>query len=76
MKENFQGFTTELLQSITRYWHQFVLVLPRIAVAILVFGLVLFLASRISLLLQNRLSGKAHDPLFARFVVPVKIAIL
>ena len=77
MKENFQGFTTELLQSLTRYWHQFVLVLPRIAVAILVFGLVLFLASRISLLLQNRLSGKAHDPLFARFVARlVKFALL
>lgn len=68
MKEDFQGFTTELLQALTRYWQQFILVLPRIAMGILVLVIVLFLASRISTMLQNRLTGKAHDPLFARFV--------
>lgn len=77
MKEDFQGFTTELLQSITRYWHLFVLALPRIGIAILLLLLVLFLASRISLFLQNKLSGKAHDPLFARFVARlVKFAFI
>ena len=77
MKEEFTGFTTELLQALTRYWQQFVHALPRIALGVLLLLLVLFLASRISKLLQLRLSSRAHDPLFSRFVAKlVKFVLL
>ena len=77
MKEDFKGFSTELLQSLTRYWQQFVYTLPRIVMGVLVLVLVLFLAARISAMLQSRLTGKAHDPLFARFVARLaKFAII
>ncbi len=77
MKEEFQGFTSELMQALTRYWQQFVYALPRIALGILLLLVVLFLASRISALLQLRLSRRAHDPLFSRFVARlVKFVLL
>ncbi len=68
MKENWKDFSTEMLQSLTKYWHQFLLALPRIALAVALLLLVLFIASFISRTLNRRLSTKAHDPLFAHFV--------
>jgi hypothetical protein len=48
MKENWKDFSTGIMQSLTKYWHQFLLALPRIALAVVLLLAVLFIASFIS----------------------------
>jgi small-conductance mechanosensitive channel len=77
MNENAQTFWKELQQSLNNYWQGFIHILPRLALAVLLLIVVLFLASRLSRVLGNRLSGKAHDPLFSNFVSKlIKFAVI
>ena len=77
MKENVQSFWQELQHALNNYWQGFIHLLPRIALAVLLLVIVMFLASRISRILGNRLSGKAHDPLFSNFVSKlIKFAVI
>lgn len=67
---------TRLLLELEQYWQSLVLSLPRIALGIFLLLIVLFIAAKASKILLNRLSGKAHDPLFTRFVAQLaKLAI-
>lgn len=68
MKENARNFSNEIFQSLNRYWDQFLIALPRIVLAVVILIVTLLVASYISKLLNRKLSGKAHDPLFGRFI--------
>lgn len=77
MRENARNATSEILQSLGRYWEQFLIALPRIVLAVVLLVVVLVVASYVSKLLNRRLSGKAHDPLFGRFISKlVKYALI
>lgn len=77
MKETIQQFSSATWRSLEAYWTQFLAALPRIVFALLLLVFIIFIASRISRFLQQQLSGKAHDPLFSRFVAKlIKITLL
>lgn len=68
MKEEATGFWNEVLLAVADYWQAFLHVLPRLAFALVVGLLLVVLARQVSRLATARLSQKAKDPLFARFV--------
>lgn len=75
--EQAEGFLDRLLIALQRYWEDFIASLPRLALAIILLLTVLFIASKLRKLLFNKLSGKAHDPLFAHFVAQLtKIVVI
>lgn len=76
MKENAQDFWGKLQQTLNNYWTGFIHLLPRLALAIVLMLVVLFLARHISKLLRKHLSDKAHDPLFTGLVAQLAKAVL
>lgn len=77
MKEHATGYWSEIQQSISEYWQGFLHMLPRLAFALLLLFITLFIARQISKLAGNRLSNKAQDPLFGRFVTNlIKYALI
>ncbi len=77
MKESAKSFTNGLMESVTLYWNNFLLALPRIIMAIILLVIVFYVASYIARLLKKRLSGEEHDPLFVRFISKItKVAII
>lgn len=68
MEEKTENFFNIIFQSLNSYWEGFLLVLPRIAFAIIILLVTWFIASKVSSLARAKLTGKAHDPLFGRFV--------
>ncbi len=57
-----------LSQSIQKYWNQFIIILPRLGLALTVMVLGIITVSWLSNLFQNRIASKAHDPLMGRFL--------
>ncbi|MDQ6904548.1 MAG: mechanosensitive ion channel [Bacteroidota bacterium] len=77
MKENAKSFTTGLMESMTLYWNKFLLMLPRIVLAIVLLIIVFYIAAYIARLLKKRLSGEEHDPLFVKFLSKItKVAVI
>lgn len=75
--EQIDGFFNKLLYSLEKYWNSFIEALPRIVLALILLLIVLFIAAKIKRILLNRLTGKAHDPLFASFVAQlIKVAVM
>lgn len=68
MKENAKGLWNEIMQALSGYWQGFLQALPRIAFAVLLLLMTWLIAKQISKLARARLTNKAHDPLFGRFV--------
>lgn len=68
MKEEARGFWNEVLLAVAGYWQAFLHLLPRLAFALVVGILLVMLARQVSRLATARLSQKAKDPLFGRFV--------
>lgn len=68
MGKSFEKILGDVFHSFARYWDSFVLILPRIALAIVILAAFIFMASRLYKLLNKKLSGEAHDPLFVRFL--------
>ena len=68
MNEQLKSYSDQVIKAFQMYWEQFLFSLPRILLALIIVLVVFFVASRVQVLLNRRLSGKAHDPLFARFI--------
>ena len=63
--------------SIQRYWFAFIAILPRVAIAVLIVVVGIFMARWISNLFRKRLVSKAHDPLMGRFLgKAIRIALM
>jgi small-conductance mechanosensitive channel len=68
MDDTLQSFWKELQQALAGYWKGLIHVLPKVMLALIVFFLVVLVVGRITGMVHRRLSGKAHDQLFTRFV--------
>lgn len=77
MKETAKSFTEGFMESTILYWNKFLLALPRLAMAIIVFLIVLYFSSLIARLIKKKFSGEENDPLFVRFLgKTVKVIII
>ncbi len=66
-----------LTESIQRYWIQFIEVLPRLALAVVIVVVGIFIARWISGLFRRQLVDKAHDPLMGRFLgKAIRVALI
>ena len=66
-----------LTDSIQRYWIQFIEILPRLTLAVLIVVVGVFVARWISGLFRQRLVTKAHDPLMGRFLSKaIRVALI
>lgn len=74
--EQVDSFIGRLILSLEKYWDSLVDSLPRIVLALILLILVLFFAAKIKRFLIGRLTNKAHDPLFARFVAQLSKAVI
>ncbi|MEJ7830297.1 MAG: mechanosensitive ion channel family protein [Segetibacter sp.] len=68
MKESFKGVSNRLLDALQNYWNGFIVALPRFALAVLLFAAIVITAIYVSRLINKKLGGKSHDPLFVRFI--------
>lgn len=68
MKETAKSFTAGLMESIALYWNKFLFSLPRLVMAIIVFVIVIYIASLVANLLKKKFSAEKNDPLFVRFL--------
>jgi len=67
----------DILDSIISYYDDFVAVLPKMALAIIVFVLALFVASWMKKLSRQALTGRVEDPLLVNFLAQIiKTAIV
>jgi len=64
-------FFIDFLEQINSYYSDFVQVLPRVLLAILVYAGLMFLANRSRNYLSRRLTARMDDPLLAKFIVRV-----
>lgn len=68
---------TDLQAQLSSYYESVIALLPKLAVAILVFSLLFFLANRSKRIVNRRLSSQMDDPLLAQFLSRViRIAII
>ncbi len=58
----------ELNQVLLDYWHQFVHLLPKLLIALVVVAIGLTIANHVSQLLGSRLKKRSHDALLADFL--------
>jgi small conductance mechanosensitive channel len=58
----------DLNRVITTYWSQFLYVLPKLFIGLLVLAVALLIANRFSSLVGSKLRGRSHDPLLADFL--------
>ncbi|RTQ51562.1 mechanosensitive ion channel [Hymenobacter gummosus] len=67
----------DLHRVINTYWTQFLYLLPKLGVALLLLIIAVFVANRLSRLIGGRLHGQSHDPLLAEFLTRlIKWALL
>lgn len=75
--DELETYQDEIVRAFTLYWKQFLFALPRLIFAVLLLALVFFVASWVRTFLVKRLSGKAHDPLFSKFIAQLsKFALI
>ena len=73
----FQPPTTTVINSIDRYYHEFLEILPRIALGIFVIIAGVLIAQLITNIYKRRILKKANDPLMARFLAQaIKIILI
>ncbi|MAN25889.1 MULTISPECIES: mechanosensitive ion channel family protein [Mesonia] len=73
----FQPPTTTVVNSIDRYYHEFLEILPRIALGIFVIIAGVLIAQLITNIYKRRILKKANDPLMARFLAQaIKIILI
>ncbi|MCR5889812.1 mechanosensitive ion channel family protein [Hymenobacter sp. J193] len=58
----------DLYEVLTTYWAHFLFLLPKLAVALVLLAIAVFVAQRLSRLLGGRLQARSHDPLLAEFL--------
>ncbi|QMU26605.1 mechanosensitive ion channel family protein (plasmid) [Adhaeribacter radiodurans] len=77
MQVNTNRFTTNLFNVLEQYWEQFIFVLPRLGIAILILLVTFLLASQVKKIVDNRVAPHAQNPLSVLFVSKVaKITIV
>ncbi|MBX0289333.1 mechanosensitive ion channel [Hymenobacter sp. HSC-4F20] len=58
----------DLHRVLSTYWQQFLYVLPKLLIAIVLLVTAIFIANRVSTLLGGRLRSRSHDPLLPDFL--------
>lgn len=58
----------DLHRVINTYWEQFLYLLPKLGVALVLLLLAVFISNRLSRLIGGRLQSRSHDPLLASFL--------
>lgn len=72
-----QTSTQTIQTSIERYYHEFLIILPRIAMAVLVIILGVLMAQFLTNLYKKRFQQKSEDPLMAKFLAQaIKIILV
>jgi small-conductance mechanosensitive channel len=66
-----KSFYEGLTESLFLYWNKFLLMLPRIVLAILIAIIIFYLAAFVARLIRRKLDGEAHDPLLINFMSKV-----
>jgi small conductance mechanosensitive channel len=61
----------DLHRVLSAYWQQFLYVLPKLALALVLLLAAVFIANRLSRVLGTRLRNRAHDPLLADFLTGI-----
>jgi small-conductance mechanosensitive channel len=61
----------DLNRVLSTYWQQFLYVLPKLALALVLLVVAVFVANRLSALLGSRLRRRSHDPLLADFLTRI-----
>ncbi|GAB3222409.1 hypothetical protein GCM10027346_00160 [Hymenobacter seoulensis] len=62
---------TDLTRVLSSYWEQFLYLLPKLAVALVLLFLAVFVANRASALLGSRLRSRSSDPLLPDFLANI-----
>ncbi|CAN5852480.1 hypothetical protein BH24BAC1_BH24BAC1_30790 [soil metagenome] len=68
---SFDGAAADASQVISYYWERFLFLLPNILVALLIFFIALWLASKVKQLVGGRLKNKAHDVILAEYLAVI-----
>lgn len=66
----------DLNRVLSTYWQQFLYVLPKLALALVLLIVAIFVANRLSGLLGSRLRRRSHDPLLADFLTRISKWVL
>ena len=66
----------DLHHVLTAYWKQFLFVLPKLVLALVLLAVGLFVANRLSRLLGRRLRRRSADPLLADFLTRISKWVL
>ncbi|SHK68893.1 mechanosensitive ion channel family protein [Hymenobacter psychrotolerans] len=61
----------DLNRVLSAYWQQFLYVLPKLALALLLLIVAIFVSNRLSTLIGGRLRRRSHDPLLADFLTRI-----
>ncbi|MBD2716136.1 mechanosensitive ion channel family protein [Microvirga sp. STR05] len=61
----------DLNRVLSTYWQQFLYVLPKLALALLLLIVAIFVSNRLSTLIGGRLRRRSHDPLLADFLTRI-----
>jgi len=66
----------QIMEVLLKYWQQMLVVLPRVALAIAVFIIALFIARRLKNIVAKRALARLEDPLLAKFLSKITKWIL
>jgi small conductance mechanosensitive channel len=66
----------DLHRVLSTYWQQFLFVLPKLAFALVLLLIAVFVANRFSNLIGGRLRNRSHDPLLADFLTGISRWVL
>ena len=58
----------DIIARLSTYYHQFLKMLPRVAVGIVVLAIGIFVAGKLTNLIRRKISQKSHDPLMSGFL--------
>lgn len=58
----------DLHRVINTYWEQFLYLLPKLGIALVLLLVAIFISNHVSRLIGGRLEGRSHDPLLAAFL--------
>ncbi|RFP66568.1 mechanosensitive ion channel family protein [Hymenobacter lapidiphilus] len=68
--------TTDFHHVLLAYWEQFLFMLPKLLIALVLLAIGLFIAGRLSALLSHRLHRRSADPLLADFLTQISKWVL
>ncbi|UOG73017.1 mechanosensitive ion channel family protein [Hymenobacter tibetensis] len=66
----------DLQEVLVTYWQQFLFVLPKLLLALVLLSVAIFISNRVSQVLGTRLRSRSHDPLLADFLTGISRWVL